>query len=146
MADTKTASRFSRTQNAVEGSRARPFWIPEGQKFDDYPRELKQALLDIVQPLYEEEVMAARTPMEKSSALSFVLATWLEVLKAYENGCRINPQKGSAGSIETNEEAIRQYSRIAAAKVGYGKFHLQIKKWARGNRQADPLGGGYNDG
>jgi hypothetical protein len=137
----------SRVQDAPERKTpSRPFWIPEGVAFDSYPKGLQRALVAIVQPLYEEEVLAAKSALARASGLSLAHAVWLEVVAAYENGRRIKPDKDRDDSIESNQNVITQYLKMASAKVAFGKFHLQTKKWINENIQDDPLEGRFRDG
>jgi hypothetical protein len=135
----------SRAPDASEiRTRARPFWIPEGVDFQSYPKGLRRALIAIVQPLYDEEVLAAKSALARASGLSLVYSVWLEIVAAYENGSRIKPENGRDDEIETNQVAINQYLKMAAAKVAFGKFHLQTKKWLLDNVEDDPLQGRYH--
>ncbi|HEV3084536.1 MAG TPA: hypothetical protein VGY66_32535 [Gemmataceae bacterium] len=147
VATTARKGNSSRAQDAPEiTTRSRPFWIPEGVAFDSYPKGLQRALVAIVQPLYEEEVLAAKSALARASGLSLAHAVWLEIVAAYENGRRIKPENDRDDAIETNQVAINQYLKMAAAKVAFGKFHLQTKKWILENIEDDPLRGRYQDG
>jgi hypothetical protein len=146
-ATTARKANSSRAPDAPEiTTHSRPFWIPEGVDFDSYPKGLQRALIAIVQPLYEEEVLAAKSALARASGLSLAHAAWLEVVAAYENGRRIKPDKNGDDSIESNQGVISQYLKMASAKVAFGKFHLQTKKWINENIQDDPLEGRFRDG
>jgi hypothetical protein len=59
---------------------ARPLWLPPGVTFESLPKSVQQAVLDILNPVYQELVLKASDPLERGQGLSYCNLLFLELL------------------------------------------------------------------
>jgi hypothetical protein len=57
-----------------------PVWSPQGVDLDRVPPEIRQAITELIQPVYEQYVLQSKDALEKSLGASMAHLLWLEVL------------------------------------------------------------------
>jgi hypothetical protein len=105
----------------------RPFWIPDTVRFDALPEAVRAAIIEIVNPAYQELVLEATGALEKAAGLSFVHTLWLEIVEQYEIGKGMAHMLPRGESSVTHRDAIGRHLRLLGAKEKFGKFLLQIQ-------------------
>jgi hypothetical protein len=105
----------------------RPFWLPASVKFDTLPKPLQAAILEILNPAYQELILEAPTPLEKATGLTFVHLLWLELVEQYDLGQAMGPLVARGGSTAKKQKAIGRHLRLTGAKEKFGKFLLRVR-------------------
>jgi hypothetical protein len=62
----------------------RPYWVPAGDEFDRLPSDLKQAVVQVINPVYQQLVLHAPPGLAQSTGLTIVHLMWLETLEQLE--------------------------------------------------------------
>ncbi len=62
----------------------RPYWVPAGDDYDLLPSDLQQALVQVINPVYEQLVLKAAPGLAQSTGLTIVHLMWLETLEHIE--------------------------------------------------------------
>jgi hypothetical protein len=115
-----------------------PRWVPAGIEFDHLPRPVQQALVEIVEPLYEQLVMAAEDGLERSTGLTLVHLLWLEILDQRDIGLEYGATAVLNLPLPGRHTAIARHLRLIEGKVRTGQFLLQVRNWVRrAAREAD---------
>jgi hypothetical protein len=107
----------------------RPFWIPTNVQFDSLPQALQAAIIEIVNPAYQELVLEAPSPLEKAAGLSLVHLLWLEIVEQYDLGRAMARMLPRGESSAAHQEAIGRHLRLVGVKERFGKFVLQLRAW-----------------
>lgn len=107
-----------------------PRWVPPGVQFDMLERSMQLALVEVVEPLYEELVLQVSDPLERSTGLTIVHIVWLEIVDQHEMG-RDYSQISAVLGIASPERSdmIAQHLRIVDSKVRTGQFLMQIRQF-----------------
>jgi hypothetical protein len=74
-------TRTGNGQNAPASPR--PLWLPPGVTFESLPKPVQQAVLDILNPVYQEQVLKASDPLERGQGLSYCNLLFFELLTTY---------------------------------------------------------------
>ncbi len=80
------ARRGSPTPPPAEDPLPRPRWVPAGIDFHLLPRETQTAIVEILNPVFEELVLHADGGLEKSTGLTILHLAWLELLDQLQLG------------------------------------------------------------
>lgn len=110
---------------------AQPLWLPPGVTFSSLPKPVQQAVLAILNPIYEEQVLGATDPLERGQGLSycnllfFELMTTCGVLQwaADETLYRMAISKGLAALVNVSS----QKNRIANFLLALQKFRAKAE-------------------
>ena len=70
-------------------------WTPPGVDIDSFPPEVQTAIIEIVNPIYEQLVLQARDSLEKSTGMTAVYLLWLEILNLTSTWPGIYPRSPS---------------------------------------------------
>ncbi len=101
----------------------RPRWTPPGVDLASLPKEVRAAVAEIVDPLYEQLVVGVSDALEKSTGLTVVHLVWQEILDQQQlgRGYQDDPLLGSLGN---REEILVRHLQLVDAKVkaSYGSF------------------------
>jgi hypothetical protein len=105
-------------------------------EFHRLPRPVQQALVEIVEPLYEQLVLAAQDGLERSTGLTLVHLLWLEILGQRDIGLEYGATAVLNLPVPGRHNAIAHHLRLIEGKVRTGQFLLQVRNWLRRNREA----------
>ena len=123
----------------------RPFWIPEGVRFDSLPEELKVAISGVINPAYKELVLCASSGLEQSTGLTVVQLLWLEILEQIQIGKVVVENSDEQEDIQKREAMIARYLRLAGAKNKTSNLLIRLhdfrQKWGSFPAGQDPLKG-----
>jgi hypothetical protein len=94
----------------------RLYWIPEGVSIDDWPPGLQAAVAGVINPAYEQLVMAAAPGLAQSTGVTVVHLLWLEVLDQVELSRQTMP---SAPAVANPDRSItiERHLRLVNAKL-----------------------------
>lgn len=119
--------------SASAGPGTRPFFIPAELEFDSLSLPLQQAITEIIDPLYEERVLQARTALERSEGLTYVILTWLELVELMksmriltESLPRGQESLGDGIKLGPYMKIIRQKNKVAKFLVDTERYFLQM--------------------
>lgn len=105
-----------------------PAWAPE--QLADLPPQIRASLLEAMQPLYEQYVMNAPDPLERSLGLTLVHTTWMEILEQFDQQ-RLDANLILLRTSGNREQQISQNLRLLAAKVRVGQFLGRFRQMRR---------------
>lgn len=95
-------------------------WTPPGVDINSFPAEVQTAIIEIVNPIYEQLVLQARDSLEKSTGMTAVYLLWMEILNLHQLGQEYLPDPflRSAGAFQ--DTFSRQLQLVdAKAKTSY---------------------------
>jgi hypothetical protein len=105
-----------------------PVWSPQGADLDLVPPEIRQAITELIQPLYEQYVLHAKDALEKSLGASMAHLLWLEVLDQFDIR-REYIQFDAVINMTMNRPAmIERHLRLLGSKLQIGYFLLRVKE------------------
>lgn len=107
----------------------RPFWVPEGVDFDRLPQQLRTAIFDIVDPIYQSLVLEAQDALQKSAGLTVVSLAWLEILDQIRLGEELRDPDTAIQCSAEREKLIARHLRLAGAKIKAASFLLRIHEF-----------------
>jgi hypothetical protein len=105
-----------------------PLWVPQGVDLEVVPAEVRQAVVEVVQPVYERIVLAADDPLEKSLGVTIAHLLWLEVLQQFDLKREYLQYSAVLGLSENRSAMIEQHLRIIYSKVKVGYFLARIRE------------------
>lgn len=115
------------TAEPTSFSGSMPPWAPDQQQLERLPPEIRQALSQTMQPLYEQYVLHAPDPLEQSVGITLVHLLWMELLEQFD--LKNNNEKLLTLRLPGNREAyINQHLRVMAAKTRLGHFLMQFRR------------------
>jgi hypothetical protein len=111
---------------------AQPRWLPPGVTFSSLPAPVQQAVLAILNPIYEEQVLGANDALEYGQALNYCNMLFLELMathgmmaRAQDIGWdRLPGSKGLAALINLSS----QKNRIANFLLALQKYRSQRER------------------
>jgi hypothetical protein len=105
-----------------------PLWSPQGADLNLVPPEIRQAITELIQPLYEQYVLNAKDALEKSLGASMAHILWLEVLDQFDIR-REYIQFDAVMDMTMNRPAmIERHLRLLGSKLQMGYFLVRIKE------------------
>jgi hypothetical protein len=113
--------------------------MPPEVPFEALSPNLQAALRDIINPAYQELVLAAATAFERSAAVTYVHVAWLELRAMIEFGLALETARPGAAGAEGYQEGVAQYLRLVATKDKAGKFLLELQRFAAKLCEIDAL-------
>lgn len=105
------------TDSNTPKSSPRPYWWPETVPIDRLPESLRAAVEGLIQPVYEQLVVAARPGLEQSTGATIVALSWLEALQQTELGKDLLAAGQEPERLQKHEKAIGRLLRLAGAKT-----------------------------
>ena len=123
----------------------RPYFLPGGEEFDEWPVELQRAIVDVIGPAYQELVLDARPGLAQSTGVTIVHLLWLETLehvKLARLGHGIvekdpNDPQGIKAMLaeldgpprESREALIERNLRIVTTKIKACEFLVKLQQF-----------------
>lgn len=108
-----------------------PLWIPNDVDLELIPQEVRQAITQIVQPVYERFVLASDDPLEKSLGVTVTHLLWLEILQQADLKREYIEITAVLGSEKNHQRDIDQHLRIIESKVKVGYLLTRIRELRR---------------
>lgn len=102
--------------------------MPQGVDLKVVPAEVRQALAEVVQPVYERIVLRVDDPLEKSLGVTIAHLLWLEVLQQFDLKREYVQYSAVLGLSENRSALIEQHLRIIYSKVKVGYFLARLRE------------------
>jgi len=99
---------------------AQPLWVPEGIDLSYVPVEVRQAVAEVIQPVYEQYVVGADDGLEKSLGLTLTHLLWLEVLEQFDLKREYTQVQAVLGITGNREQLMARHLRLIDSKVRVG--------------------------
>ena len=115
-------------QSALTRGGARPLWVPEGVDLDFVPEEVRQAIGEVVQPVYERFVLGADDPLEMSLGVTIAHLLWLEVLQQFDLKREYTQITAVLKLSDDRSGVIEQHLRIIYSKVKVGYLLARLRE------------------
>jgi hypothetical protein len=117
------------------GSPLLPPWVPNDRELELVPDAVRQAVNQVVQPVYERFVLDSSDPLEKSLGVTVTHLLWLEILQQADLKREYTEITAVLGTQNNHHREIDQHLRIieSKVKVGYLLTHIQElrRRWNR---------------
>ena len=112
--------------------------MPDDDTLEFVSPEVRQAIAEVVQPVYERFVLAVEDPLEKSLGLTVAHLVWLEVLQQFDLKREYTQVLAVLGLPDDRGAAIDQHLRIIDSKVKLGYLLIRLRelrrRWPEGSR------------
>jgi hypothetical protein len=108
-------------------SSPRPYWWPAGVSIDELPESLRIAVEGIIQPIYQNLVVAARPGLEQSTGATIVSLLWIEILQQTELGKDLLAAGEGPEPLRKHEKAIARLLRLAGAKLKATELLMRLE-------------------
>ena len=105
-----------------------PLWVPNDVDLHLVPDEVRQAITQIVQPVYERFVIASDDPLEKSPGVTATHLLWLEILQQADLKREYSEITAVLGTQKDHGRDIDQHLRIIKSKVKVGYLLTRIRE------------------
>ena len=105
-----------------------PGWVPQGVDLALVPPEVRQAITELIEPVYRQFVLAATDALEKSLGVTVTHLLWLEVLDQFDMKRQIRDDM-VLRSKGNRHDAIAQHLRVIDAKVRVGYFLVRLQEF-----------------
>jgi hypothetical protein len=105
-----------------------PLWAPDGVDLKVVPLEVRQAITELIQPIYEQYVVNASDGMEKSLGITIVHLLWLEILEQFDIKSEYLQIEAVLHISHNRPEKIDRHLRLIDSKLRVGYFLLRIKE------------------
>ncbi len=112
-------------------ARPRPYFLPETIDFEALPDAVKTAIDTIIQPAYEELVLAAVGALERSAGATIVFLLTEELFDQFELR-RILINDGTSPKLDgaEREKLLRSHLKLVNAKQSATQGLLKIRRLA----------------
>jgi hypothetical protein len=105
----------------------RPYFLPPGVDLDSLPDAVRLAFDAIIQPSYEELVLAAGTSLERTAGVSLLFLLCLEVLQQFELAHQLNFLGAPANDDQADRDrAIAKHLKLVGAKQQAANFLARL--------------------
>lgn len=94
----------------------RPLWIPDGVDFDSLPPQLRLALAEVIDPVYDELVLGAHGALERVAGLAVCHLAWIEVLTQLELGGALAAALARGEGVAACQDFVNRAVRTAMAR------------------------------
>ncbi|MFH1921251.1 MAG: hypothetical protein ABIP48_15395 [Planctomycetota bacterium] len=117
---------------AREGSEVdagpRPVWAPQGADLEMVPDEVRQAIVEVIEPVYERFVRGTDDPLEMTLGVTVAHLLWLEVLQQFDMKREYLEVSAVLGLPEDRGPVIEQHLRIIYSKVKVGYLLARLRE------------------
>ena len=122
-----TTKRKPRTRSKPSPTTPAPLWVPDDVDLELLPQEVRQAITQIVQPVYERFVIASDDPLEKSLGVTVTHLLWLEILQQSDLKREFTQLTAILGTEKNFQNDIDQHLRIIESKVKVGYLLARLR-------------------
>lgn len=105
------------TDSSTKAPPSRLHFLPDTFDFDAQPASFQTAYRAIIEPAYQQLVVAPRDPLERASGTTIVFLLVIELLDQLELGHEFDLSQGKThGDRDTREKALNRHLRLVSAK------------------------------
>ena len=105
-----------------------PPWTPHGVDLNLVPTEVREAIAELIQPVYEQYVLRATDALEKSLGASIAHLLWLEVLDQFDIRREYIKFDAVMDMTMNRPAMIERHLRLLGSKLQMGYFLIRIKE------------------
>jgi hypothetical protein len=120
----------ARTGNGRGATASSPLWLPAGVTFGSLPSAAQQAVLTILNPLYQQLVLEKNDALERGQGLSYCQLAFLEIMATYGvvgravlDWSRLPVSKGLTALMGVTG----QKNKVASFLLTLRKFHGKVE-------------------
>ncbi|MFH1267645.1 MAG: hypothetical protein ABIK89_18165 [Planctomycetota bacterium] len=95
----------------------RPVWAPEGEDLELLPDEVRQAIAEGIEPVYQRLVERAEDPLEMTLGVTVAHLLWLDVLEPFDVKREYLDVSAVLGLPEDRGPVIEQHLRKHVARA-----------------------------
>lgn len=114
----------------AEASAPGPFWAPRGADLQHMRPEVKEALVEAIQPLYQQFVLDAPGGMERWIGRTMVHLAWLESLQQLDESDQYINIDSVLGLRADVADHLDRCMRLGISKVKMARFLVQLRQFA----------------
>jgi len=105
----------------------RPYFIPASVDYDALPEPVRQALVGVVGPAYQDLVERALTALERAAGVTLVFLLTMEVIEQFALA-RVTDfgAPPSADAARERDKLIEAHLRLVSAKQASARFALRL--------------------
>jgi hypothetical protein len=127
------------TNPATKPPPARLHFLPDTFDFAAQPPAFQAAYTEIIEPAYQQLVVAPRDALEKSVGTSIVFLLLEELLDQQELGLEFDQAQAKTRSDrDAREKALNRHLRLVSAKQTAINAYLRVRKLAQQPRFSNP--------
>lgn len=108
-----------------------PHWMPRGIKFELLPQEVQADVITLVNPIYKELVLDAKSAVAKTTGLTIVHLMWLEIVDQIKLGGQIEVMVSDMDIMEPIQPASREQDIERHLRLVDSKFRASelLRRW-----------------
>ena len=107
----------------------RPCFLPADIKWEALPEAVRAAIHEIVMPLYRVYVLENADPLQRSTGMSLVFLTTLEVIECVGNSRALFAHCSSDEESKARQQQIDRHLRLVGAKTKCTELLLRLEAW-----------------
>ncbi len=112
--------------------RSRHYFLPETFVFEAQPEAFQAAYLAIIEPAYQQLVVAPRDALERATGITIVFLLVEELLEQQDLGIEFDRAPSKArGDRDAREKAINRHLRLVSAKQTAINALFRVRKLAQ---------------
>jgi hypothetical protein len=104
-----------------------PPWLPVGDRWDDLPEAVRQAVPRILVPAYRQFVLDAPDELQRSVGLTLVHLLWLEVCDQLRLVEVVGDPTSLAATLNNPESMIDRHLNLVAAKSQTAELLVKLR-------------------
>ena len=106
----------------------RPYFLPDHIDFDALPESVKLAFQAVVEPVYCETVLGAKTGLERSAGASVVFLLANEMLEQFAIGREMDfAQSRDKAQSDEFDKHFNRYLKLVGSKQKAAEFLMKVK-------------------
>ena len=106
---------------------ARPPWLPTGDRWNDLPEAIRQAVPSVVVPAYRQFVLDAPDELQRSIGLTLVHLLWLEICDQARLTEVVADPSSLAAVLNNPEQMIDRHLNLVAAKSQTAELLVKLR-------------------
>ena len=96
---------------------ARPYWLPPELNFEELPEGIRAAYKDVLEKIYDDQVLGAHDGLELSTGTTLAFICWLEIIQQKDIAECIKHRSCSVSDKEDFVEGVDRMFRLIGAKT-----------------------------
>ena len=104
-----------------------PHWIPNDYRWDQFPPQVRDAVVRIVTPAYRQFVLEAPGELERSVGLTLVHLTWLEICDQIQMAAASADPSSLDAILGDPQGTLDRHLRLATAKCQTAELLMKLR-------------------